>query len=154
MERLHMNEIREIIYLLRRQESNRAIARALKMSRNTVKKYRKLAARHGFLDPAKPLPSIEELGRVMIPPCYPRHMRSTVKPYDDIVRKLLEDKVEMQAIWQRLAEDYGYTGSYSSVRRYVHQIQSGAKSRNHLKVLIRSSLAKSGQLHIFDHPTT
>lgn len=29
----------------------------------------------------------------------------------------------MIAIWQRLRDDYGYKGSYSSVRRFVRQIE-------------------------------
>ena len=80
MERLHMNEIRELIYRFRKGEGSRTIARTLQMSKNTVKKYRRLASKHGFLDPTKPLPSIEELGQAMIPPTCPRHMRSTVAP--------------------------------------------------------------------------
>ncbi|RJP18627.1 MAG: transposase [Candidatus Omnitrophota bacterium] len=118
-----MNEVREIIYRLRQKEGNRTIAKAMKISKTTVKKYRRLASRHGYLDPARPLPSIEELGRVIHPPSHPRQMRSTVEPYETIVRKWLQDEVEMQAIWQRLSEDHGYSGSYSSVRRYIHRIQ-------------------------------
>jgi len=40
MERLHMNEMRELIYRFRQKEGNRTIARAMTMSKNTVKKYR------------------------------------------------------------------------------------------------------------------
>ena len=122
MERLHMNEIRELIYRFRKGESNRAIARTLQMSKNTVKKYRHLAFEHGFLDTAKPLPSLEELGKAMIPPTCPRHMRSTVDPYEEIVREYIRQEMEMQAMLQRLREDHGYTGSYSSVRRFVRRI--------------------------------
>lgn len=123
MERLHMNEVRELIYRFRKKEGNRTIARAMNMSKNTVKKYRRKAAEHGFLDPEKPLPSIEELAEVMISPQHPPHMRSTVEPYDEFVRKCLNDEVEMQAIYQRLQENYSYQGSYSSVRRFVNRIR-------------------------------
>ena len=123
MERLHMNEVRELIYRFRQKEGNRTIARAMNMSKNTVKKYRRKAAEHGFLDPKKPLPSMEELAAVMIPPPHPPHMRSTVAPYDEFVRKCLDNEVEMQAIYQRLQENYSYQGSYSSVRRFVNRIR-------------------------------
>ena len=43
MERLHMNELRELIYRFCKKEGNRTIARALTMSKNTVKKYRRKA---------------------------------------------------------------------------------------------------------------
>ncbi len=49
-------------------------------------------------------------------------MRSTVEPYAEHVEALVRDGVEMQTIWQRLRDDYGYTGSYSSVRRYVQRV--------------------------------
>jgi len=62
------------------------------MSKNTVKKYRRLASEHGFLDAAKPLPSLEELGQALIPPTRPRHMRSTVEPYEEIVRDYIRMK--------------------------------------------------------------
>ena len=123
MERLHMNEVRELIYRFRKKEGNRTIARAMNMSKNTVKKYRRKAIEHGFLDPEKPLPSIEELAEVMIPLQHPPHMRSTVEPYDEFVRKCLNDEVEMQAIYQRLQENYNYEGGYSSVRRFVNRIR-------------------------------
>jgi transposase len=39
------------------------------------------------------------------------------------VQRLLSQKVEMVAIFQRLQDDHGFTGSYSAVRRYVHQLR-------------------------------
>ena len=118
-----MNELRELIYRFRKKEGNRTIARALTMSKNTVKKYRRKATESGFLDPEKPLPTIEELAAVMVPPLHPPHMRSTVEPFEEIVRNWLDDEVEMQAIYQRLQENYEYQGSYSSVRRFVNRIR-------------------------------
>lgn len=123
MKRLHMNEIRELIYRFRRGEGNRPIAGAMNLSKNTVKKYRRLAEKHGFLDAGKPLPSIEELGRVMTPPPSPKHMRSTVEPFEDQVRRWVEAAVGMQSIWQRLRDDYEYRGSYTSVRRFVNRLR-------------------------------
>ena len=123
MERLHMNEIRELIYRFRLGQGQREIARQMKMSKNTVKKYKSLAAVHGFLDGAKPLPSPEELSAALITVFGPRHMRSTVEPYEEQVRDWLEENVEMQAIWQRLKETQSYTGGYSSVRRFVNRLQ-------------------------------
>ena len=43
MERLHMNYLRDVIYRLRAQESDRQIARDLRLSRATVRKYRQWA---------------------------------------------------------------------------------------------------------------
>lgn len=123
MERRHMNEVREIIHRFRCGEGAREIARSMDLSRNTVRKYRDLADEHGLLEPGKPLPENRELGALLGPPPVPRHMRSTVEPYEETVRDLLEKEVEMVAIWQRLREDHGYMGSYSSVRRFVRRLE-------------------------------
>lgn len=60
-----MNELREILYRLRKGESQREIARALHLSRNTVRKYLTLAGEKGLLDPARPLPEGQELKEAM-----------------------------------------------------------------------------------------
>ena len=117
-----MNEIREILYRLRQKESIRAIARELQLSRNTVKKYRHIAVNHGFLKPEGSLPSLEELGRILPSPSTPNHKRSTVEPYAELVKTLVEAEVEMKAIWHRLTEEHGYTGSYSSLRRFIQRV--------------------------------
>jgi len=126
MEGLHVNEIRELIYRLRQGQGVRELAREQRLSRNTVRKYRDLAAEHGFLDGGRALPDGEALGRVLGPPPAPRHMRSTLEPFVEVVETLLAGNVEMMAIWQRLRQDHGYTGSYSSVRRYVARAHSKA----------------------------
>lgn len=119
MERRHVNEIVEIIYRLRRGEKIREIARDLCFARNTVRKYRDLAEQHGLLEPESPVPDGVTLGRLLGPPPQPRHMRSTVEPYAEFVKQQHKAGVEQAAIWQRLRDEYGYQGSYSSVRRYV-----------------------------------
>jgi transposase len=45
-----------------------------------------------------------------------------VEPYREIVKEMRRDKVDMKAIWERLKER-GYTGSYSSVRRFVRRLE-------------------------------
>lgn len=122
MERLHMNEVRELIHRLRQGEGVREIARAMTLSRNTVRKYRDVAAERGWLDPSQALPDLAALGAVFGPPLRPRHMRSTVEPFGEVVEELWNAGVEMAAIWQRLRDEHGYTGGYSSVRRYVARV--------------------------------
>jgi transposase len=40
-----------------------------------------------------------------------------------VVKTLRKQEIEMTAIWQRLKEGYGFTGSYSAVRRYVAHLE-------------------------------
>ena len=117
-----MHYLRDLIYRLRAGESERQIARDLGLSRGVVRKYHGWAEGKGFLDLAVSLPDeatlSSELGKAPGPPRQP----SSVEPFDTVVRDLLAQGCEMTAITARLQEDYGYTGSYSSVRRYVRRI--------------------------------
>ncbi len=125
MERLSVQIIVDIVYRLRAGQSVRAICRDLGHSRRTVRRYRKLAAAKGYLDPSRPLPEpAEVLARLKRVSCSPPTSNiSTVEPYREVVQGLLDQGVEMVAIHQRLLRHHGYGGSYSSVRRFVHRLR-------------------------------
>jgi transposase len=118
-----MNYLRELIHRLRLGQSDRAIARDLHLSRVTVRKYRQFALSQGYVDPSQPLPDPQDLAAVSGPAPQPPHNVSSVLPYREVVEKLLDQGVEMMAIFQRLRDDHGYTGSYSSLRRFVHHLR-------------------------------
>lgn len=124
MERLSVHLIVDIVYRLRRGQSVRAICRDLGHSRVTVRRYQQLARQQGYLDPSRPLPEateiLDQLRRVLTPPS---STISSVEPYREVVEKLLEQGVEMVAIHQRLVRHHGYTGSYTSVRRFVRHFR-------------------------------
>ena len=123
MERLHMNHLRDLIHRLRVGESERRIALDMRISRPTVHKYHELAKQQGYLEKDAALPDDATLHKVLGPgPQPPRHV-SSVEPYAGIVKTLLKQDVEMVAIWQRLRDTYGYSGSYSAVRRYVARLE-------------------------------
>jgi len=118
-----MHYLRDLIYRLRRGQSERGIASDLKISRVTVRKYHALADVAGFCDPTSPLPDggalVAALGPVAGPPKTP----SSVEPYRTLVEDFVADGVEMMTIFDRLVKDHGYTGSYSSIRRFVHPLR-------------------------------
>jgi transposase len=119
-----MHTVVDVIYRLRRGQSVRAIHRDLKHSRTTLHHYRDLARRHGFLDPTTPLPDPAEvlaaLGPELAPP---RNNHSTLEPYREVILASRETGTEMMALYLRLVRHHGYTGSYSSVRRFVHHLE-------------------------------
>lgn len=126
VEKLHVNYFRELVHRLRAGQSDRAIAKDLGLSRVTVRKYHSLAAAHSFLDLARPIPENRELENALGPrPLRPRFV-STVQPYQEVVEELLDQGVEMMTILDRLNER-GYTGTYSSIRRFVHQLRPPKK---------------------------
>jgi transposase len=118
-----MNDIHDLIYRLRAGESERRIAGDLKVSRPTVHKYKVWAQAQGYLDPAQPLPERTALQAALGPVFEPPQMASSLASYQAIVEQLLDQGVEMTAIWQRLKDNYGYQGSYSAVRRFVHRLR-------------------------------
>jgi len=119
VEPLHMHLLRDLLHRLRAGESQRRVARDLGLARDTVAKYRHLAAGLGLLDPAQPLPEESVLQALLQADTQPPQTPSSLEPYRDVVEALLEQDVEMVAIHACLSQDYGYTGSYSSVRRFV-----------------------------------
>jgi transposase len=120
LEQLSMNYLRDLIHRLRLGQSERQVAKDLRLSRQTVSKYRELARTAGYLESATELPDVATLAARLGPaPALPR-TPSTVEPYQQLVEELLAQDVEMMTIFDRLTER-GYTGSYSSVRRFVHR---------------------------------
>ena len=119
MERLHMNYLRDIIYRLRKGESERRIAQDLDLSRPTVHKYHELAKREGYLDLSQPLPQDGTLQAALGPGPKPPKIPSSLEAYRSVVEDFLKQDIELAAMWQRLRDNYGYPGSYSSVRRFV-----------------------------------
>jgi len=118
-----MNYLHDLIYRLRAGESERRIARDLKVSRPTVHKYKVWAQEQGYLDPEQPLPEPATLEGALGPVPRPPQTKSSLVPHREVIEQLLDQGVEMTAIWQRLQENYGYQGSYSAVRRYVHHLR-------------------------------
>lgn len=123
MERLDMRLVQEIIYRLRAGQSERGIARDLKVSRITVREYRQQAEDHGFLAPEAPLPDAAQVAAALGGGRKPPAVVSSVEPYRELVAQWLKEEMEMAAIHQRLVRDHGYTGGYSSVKRFVHRLQ-------------------------------
>lgn len=117
-----MNYLRDLVYRLRQGESGRQIASDLHLSRNTVHKYRELAEAHGLLVGDLVVPDNQTLMTILGAKAQPPKMESGVEPYREVVERLLKEGVERQAILQRLRDDHGYKGTYSSVWRFVRQL--------------------------------
>lgn len=125
MERLPMRLIHDVLFRLRSGQSERAIADDLGHSRVTVHRYHLLGKEKGYLDPSAALPDPETLLAELGPPPPTPCAVSTVEPYRKTVEALGKSGVEGVAIYQRLVEDHGYTGSYSSIRRFMRRVRPG-----------------------------
>lgn len=118
-----MNRLRDLIYRLRSGESERRIALDLGIHRGTVRKYHQVARRLGYLEPDAPIPPELDLEAVLGSTPNPPIVASSLEPYRDTVTSLLDQGVEIAALFCRLQEDHSYNGSYSSVRRFVRRLR-------------------------------
>jgi len=128
-----MNYLLDIVHRLRLGQSERAIARDMRLARRTVRKYRELAATAGYLETSTPLPEVQALASALGPEAKPPPTVSTVLPYKEVVIQHLDAGVEIMTIFDRLRDDYGYAGSYSSIRRFVHRLRP-SEPRVYLRV--------------------
>lgn len=116
-------DIRELVLQLRKNASDRAVARNSRMHRQTVKHYRVWAEAQGLLSGSlPPLSVLEQMVQATLPEKPPPQNLSCVEPFRELVVELRRQGVEMTAITARLAER-GFTGSYSSVRRFVANLE-------------------------------
>jgi transposase len=117
-------DIRELIRQVQAGQSARQIAKNMHLSRVTVGKYRTWAVTHDLLNHA--LPTAEELARLLAQDQVLQPVVSTVssvEPYRAVVIDLRQRGLEMMAVFQRLRDDHAYTGTYSSVRRFVQVLE-------------------------------
>ena len=122
--RTEMWDIREILRRMRLGESDRAIAKALGVSRKTVRKYRAWAEQAAL--PADALPPTEQLNALLqasLPATPPPQRPSAVEPYRGLVERWRAQGLECQAIWQRLQREHGFKGSYAALWRFVNRLE-------------------------------
>jgi transposase len=116
-------DIREILRRIRQGQSDRAIARETGINRKSIGRYHTWGQEQGLLDGE--LPSLDELQRLVeesLNNGAPPQNESSVEPYRALVIELRRQGVEIAAIYERLKER-GYDGSYSSVYRFVRNLE-------------------------------
>jgi transposase len=134
---LKMAIIHAIIGLLERGWSYRRIARELGVHRETVSRYDVIrqgrSSKPAIVPPGSesseaPKPAISTAGSsaeaIVFRPVTPRTSgrRSQCEPFEPAIKTKLEQGLSAQRIWQDLIADHGFTGSYSSVKRYVRRL--------------------------------
>lgn len=124
MERLKVHQVLEIIHRLRKGQSERSIVDDLGCARETVRRYGRLAREKGYLSDVEPLPSLADIEAASAPLFKARRSNiSSVEPYRPVVKEMLQNNSEAKAILRRLRRSHGYTGSYSSVIRFIAQVR-------------------------------
>jgi transposase len=120
--RLKLMDIREIIRHIREGRSDRQVEKDLGVDRRTVKRYRLWAQEQGLMSGELPdHPSLLAQLNATLPEKLPPQNSSKAEPFREQIAKLLKEKVQVTAIYDRLKEQ-GYTGSYAAVLRLARRI--------------------------------
>jgi transposase len=130
-----MANIHAIVGLLEQQWSYRRISRELGIDRETVARYDRLRLNHSK-------PAIVALGSVpevdsnsaistagsledlsfIEASAHPPGRPSQCDPFMDLIDQKLDAGLSAQRVWQDLVAEDGFTGSYSSVKRFVRRL--------------------------------
>jgi transposase len=122
--RVNVLDIREILRRVRLGESDRAIAKALRTARKTVKKYRMWGEQMGLLEgDLPPNKELQALLQATMPEVPAPQTQSTVAPYQELILSWRKRGLEAQAIFQRLQDDHDFEGSYAAVWRFVRKLE-------------------------------
>jgi len=119
-----MYQYRQVIVRMRLGESDRSIAKTGLMGRNKVRSVRELATTRGWLDPDSDIPQDSELATYFDQSHARPQTTSLVEPYAKDIKKWSEQDIQGTTIHQALVRKYGFTGSYSSVRRYLQGVDA------------------------------
>lgn len=120
MRKVLMSIVTDLAHGLRGKEEIRSLTRRLGVARNTVKAYRDRMTALGLLDPDAPAPDGATLASLVPAPDPSTFQPSTVEPYRESVKDLIEKGCRYTTIWQRLRER-GFTGGYCAVKRYCRR---------------------------------
>lgn len=117
-------DVREMLRRLRAGDSARRVTRDIGASRNTIRDYQRRFRELGWLDPAVPLPSAEEVDRLFgrqsaaAAPATPPKLMA----FRDEIAALVETPLEIKVAWQRFKTVHpDVRMSYSAFRRFVRR---------------------------------
>lgn len=127
-ERIDMHRLQDLVRMHRKGVGCRKIAKQLKMSPNTERKYRLALAPTGLLDgdPGE-LPGLDELKQIVgeqMPPAEAPQQTSTVADWRQAIEKMMDEGGQPTAIYDRLRLEHpDFDGSLSAVKRMCLRIK-------------------------------
>jgi len=121
--RFEVYQYRQVLLHMRQGETDRNIAKARLLGRRKASIVRAIAAQEGWLDPQNPLPDDSVLKEKLMPSERRASTISSVEPFAELISEWVKNGVQATTIWDALRRDKGFTGHYSSVRRFVQKIK-------------------------------
>lgn len=145
-----MFEYRQVIARMRMGEFDRRIARAGLMGRTKVSQVRAIALAEGWLTAQSPLPDDAGIAAVASRKPPESHQTSLVAAYEQDVRSWLEQRISGTTIHEALVRKYGFSGSYSSVRRFLQGLKHSSPDAT---VILEFEPAEAAQVDFGKGPT-
>jgi transposase len=121
--RFEMYHYRQALVRMRQGESDRQIHATGLMGRRSLGTLRTQAQQRGWIDPARALPSDQDLAAVLQRPKPGQiRVRSSLEPYRQLIEQWCIEGIDGTTIHAALTRRHGYSGSYSSVRRFLQSL--------------------------------
>ena len=120
-----MYQYRNVLVRMRQGDSDRDIARSKTMGRKKIAQVREAASARGWLTPEFPLPDDGVLSTLFArKEALPASCVSTLEPWREQVTKWHAAGIKGSTIHTTLVRNHSYTGSYSSMYRFLGQLVS------------------------------
>ena len=123
--KIKMYQYREIIHRLRHGQSERSIAKDGLGSRTKISEIRAIAQKKGWLDMSVLLPTDQELAEIFEKKSKAQQ-EPLVRAYADEIERWVKEGIQANVIHRHLVSEYGFTGKYNCVQRYVKKIKSNS----------------------------
>lgn len=115
-------EYRQVLIRMRGGASDRDVERGGLMGRRAAARARGVFEARGWLDPSRALPSNEELADAFLRKAAGAIAPSLCEPYRDEIVEWAKAGIDASTIHDALERRHGFTGSYSSVQRFVRSL--------------------------------
>ncbi|WP_084319498.1 IS21 family transposase [Deferrisoma camini] len=147
-----MHQYRHVLVRMRLGDSNRQIAKAGLMGRRKASAFRELAAHNGWLDPDSPVPDEAAIAQALgsSPARATPRAGSSLERYRDEITRWVELGIQGTTIHEALCRKHGYTGHYSSVRRFLQGIR---KANPQATVMLEFAPGEAAQVDFGKGPT-
>ena len=115
-----MYQYREVLGRMKAGDSDRDLARAGLLGRDRAATFRGLAREQGWLEPGGALPEEAAISALLGQVKRPASTVSAAEPWRSQITAWDEQGVQGTTIHAALRRDHGFTGSYSSIARFLN----------------------------------
>jgi transposase len=147
--RFEMFEYRQVIHRMKMGETDRAIARSKLMGRLKCAQVRCVAEQNGWLTEAI-LPDDQVLAEMFQKDIPNISHDSYCRPHEDQIEKWFDAGIQGTTIYRALVDQFGFSGSYSSVRRLLKKFQ---KQKPDVSCMLDFAPAEAAQVDFGKGPT-